>query len=220
MISRRIRLIASLLDKNDRVLDIGTDHALLPIYLCENDLVTLVDASDVSEHVLQGAKKNIEKYGFQDKINLYLSDGLNDIDVKKYNTLVICGMGYFTIKDILNCDLNNINKLIVQTNNHLSDFRKYIISIGFRINKEFYISDKGIDYIIFDLIKGEQELSLEEINCGIYNSENTLYYKNQINKLSEILKSIPSDNTKKRNELELLISTYNKYIIKDKTEEE
>ena len=170
MISRRIRLIASLLDKNDRVLDIGTDHALLPIYLCENDLVTLVDASDVSEHVLQGAKKNIEKYGFQDKINLYLSDGLNDIDVKKYNTLVICGMGYFTIKDILNCDLNNINKLIVQTNNHLSDFRKYIISIGFRINKEFYISDQGIDYIIFDLIKGEQELSLEEINCGIYNS--------------------------------------------------
>lgn len=220
MISRRIRLIASLLDKNDRVLDIGTDHALLPIYLCENDLVTLVDASDVSENVLQGAKKNIEKYGFQDKINLYLSDGLNDIDVKKYNTLVICGMGYFTIKDILNCDLNNINKLIVQTNNHLSDFRKYIISIGFRINKEFYISDQGIDYIIFDLIKGEQELSLEEINCGIYNSENTLYYKNQINKLSEILKSIPSDNTKKRNELELLISTYNKYIIKDKTEEE
>lgn len=220
MISRRIRLIASLLDKNDRVLDIGTDHALLPIYLCENDLVTLVDASDVSEHVLQGAKKNIEKYGFQDKINLYLSDGLNDIDVKKYNTLVICGMGYFTIKDILNCDLNNINKLIVQTNNHLSDFRKYIISIGFRINKEFYISDQGIDYIIFDLIKGEQELSLEEINCGIYNSENTLYYKNQINKLSEILKSIPSDNTKKRNELELLISTYNKYLIKDKTEEE
>ena len=219
MVSKRIKIIASLLDKSDKVLDVGTDHALLPIYLYKKDLVELVDASDISSNVLLGAKSNIEKYNLSNKISLYLSDGLKNIDIKKYNTLVICGMGFFTIKSILDADLSPINKLIIQTNNHLSDFRKYIASKNFMIRKEVYIFDQGIDYIIFDIKKGHQVLSDDEIQCGIYNRDNIDYYKKQIDNISLILENIPHENQKKREELKLLINIYKKYLSREKTEE-
>nr|MCR5787975.1 class I SAM-dependent methyltransferase [Bacilli bacterium] len=74
MVSKRIKLIASLLDKDDKVLDVGTDHALLPIYLVKNKLVAKVDASDISSVVLSNAKKNVTKFKYENDINLYLSD--------------------------------------------------------------------------------------------------------------------------------------------------
>ena len=62
MISKRINLIASFLSKNDKVLDVGTDHALLPIYLIKNNLVSRADGSDISDKVLLHARSNVEKY--------------------------------------------------------------------------------------------------------------------------------------------------------------
>ena len=101
MISKRIKYISSFIDKDDKVLDIGTDHALLPIYLYENNITNLVDGSDISDKVLENAKQNISNHKLDNKICLYLSDGTKNIDVAKYNTFVITGMGFYTIKNIL-----------------------------------------------------------------------------------------------------------------------
>ena len=42
MISKRIKFISSLINKDDSVLDIGTDHALLPIYLIKNGVMEII----------------------------------------------------------------------------------------------------------------------------------------------------------------------------------
>ena len=52
MVSKRIRFISSLININDKVLDIGTDHAFLPIYLIKNNITTLDDKSDPSAIVV------------------------------------------------------------------------------------------------------------------------------------------------------------------------
>ena len=44
----RIKAIASLVDNDALVVDIGTDHAYLPIYLYENDITKNIVASDIS----------------------------------------------------------------------------------------------------------------------------------------------------------------------------
>lgn len=220
MVSNRIKLIASLLSKSDKVLDVGTDHALLPIYLIKNDMVELADASDISSNVLINAKNNLSKSNLSNKINLYLSDGLKSIDVSRYNTLVICGMGYYTIRDILmDSNLETINKMIIQTNNHYSDFRTFIVSIGYKIKEEIWIQDQGIDYLIFNIEKRLQKLSNEEILCGVYNEKNIKYYENEIKKYEEVLKSIPNNLSNKINDINIIVDIYKSYLSREKTEE-
>ena len=53
MTSKRIKFIASLVDTKDKVLDVGTDHALLPIYLIKNNITEVADGSDISKIVLE-----------------------------------------------------------------------------------------------------------------------------------------------------------------------
>ena len=61
-ISNRLKEISDYISPFDRVIDIGCDHALLDIYLCElyDDINIIV--SDIHEGAIKQAKKNIEKY--------------------------------------------------------------------------------------------------------------------------------------------------------------
>ena len=61
MISLKLKAIAFFIDKNDRVVDVGCDHAYLDIYLVKNGLCKNIIASDINENALNIAKNNIQK---------------------------------------------------------------------------------------------------------------------------------------------------------------
>ena len=178
MNSKRLIAIASLVDNNAKVIDIGTDHAYIPIYLIKNNITNSVDASDISKDVLKQSKKNIKKYGLSDEINLYLSDGFKSID-KKYDTAIICGMGTKTIMDIL--DDNIPNTLIIQSNHDIPLLRKKLNKKHYVIDKELYIEENNKYYIIFKYIKGIERLSNNQIYYGKYPCKD--YLKYELNKL-------------------------------------
>ena len=60
MLNKKLKTIASLINKNDTVLDIGCDHAYLAIYLKQNNLCKDVYASDINSNALKQANKNIK----------------------------------------------------------------------------------------------------------------------------------------------------------------
>lgn len=61
------------------MIDIGTDHAYLPIYLYKRGITKRVDGSDVSEEILKFGRKNLIKNNLDDKINLIVSDGFKNL---------------------------------------------------------------------------------------------------------------------------------------------
>ena len=73
-ISDRLKEISTFINEDDKVIDIGCDHALLDIYLCElhNDIKII--ASDIHEGALNQAKSNIEKHHLEDRIETRLGD--------------------------------------------------------------------------------------------------------------------------------------------------
>lgn len=217
MTSKRIKFIASLIDASDKVLDVGTDHALLPIYLVKNNITNVADGSDISNVVLENAKNNLIKYKMDSIINLFCSDGIKSVDITKYNTLVITGMGFHTIKDILDSgNLDGINKMIIQSNNNHEEFRKYINSINYKIISDYYIFDKGKWYLVSLISKGKQMLSDIEYVCGFYNINNKEYYKYIIKKYKNILKNVPP---MEQDKIKIQIEYFNKYLSKEKTED-
>ena len=129
----RIKALASLVDKDSRLVDIGTDHALLPIYLYENEITKKVTGSDISSNALEFAKNNLKKHNLSDKIKLIVSDGFTNLN-DEYDTAVISGMGTDTIKKIL--DRENLpKKLIISSHKNVDKLRLFMNKKGYKIIK-------------------------------------------------------------------------------------
>jgi ubiquinone/menaquinone biosynthesis C-methylase UbiE len=57
-----------------RVLDVGTGTAQIPIELCQRHPVVRVVAIDMAQHMLDVGRRNVERAGFTDRIELRLCD--------------------------------------------------------------------------------------------------------------------------------------------------
>ncbi len=187
MFSKRIQTLASLIDKNSVVLDVGTDHAYLPIYLYQKKITNKVYGSDISNKVIIGAENNLLKYNLNGKIKLFVSDGLENIKIN-YDTLVIAGMGYMSIKKILS--YTKLPKtIVIQSNSDHYLLRKFMNKLGFSIDKEITIEEKNIYYVIIKYIKKKEFLSYKYLLFG--KSFNNNYYLHLKDKYNFLLKKVP-----------------------------
>lgn len=178
----RIEAIASLVDNDALVVDIGTDHAYLPIYLYENDITKNIVASDISSNALLFAKNNLEKHNLRGKIKLVVSDGFKNLD-ECFDIAIISGVGTETIKKILDNEVLP-NKLILSSHKNVSDLREYMFKIGYKIEKEIIVYENNIYYNIIKYVKGKDNLSKYDLLVGLSNDIN--YKKHLLKKYKEI----------------------------------
>ncbi len=170
----RIETLASLVDKDAYVLDIGTDHAYLPIYLYEKNITKSIVGSDISKNALEYAKINLIKHDLENKIKLIVSDGFKNIN-ETFDIAIISGVGTETIKKIL--DYKNLpNKLIISSHKNVLELRKYMQSIGYKIidEKIVYENEKYYDLIKYE--KGYDNLDEYSLLVGLSNDLEYINY--------------------------------------------
>ena len=195
-ISKRLKTIASFIDKDDKTIyDVGCDHALLDIYLANKYKNISFYAMDISPKCIEKANENIKKYDFTDRIKTIINDGLKNIELSNGSTLIISGMGAHTIINILNnCDIKKFKKIIVQSNNDLELLRRQIVSIGFLIKNEVTVFDKK-HYVIILFTPGKGDYSVAEYVYGpelLKNiNANRTYFQFLYDKYNQIYKNIP-----------------------------
>lgn len=210
-VSLRLQTIAKFCDKEDKVVDIGADHGLLSLYLFKEKGLSKIIATDINEEALNKAKENFTKYNAP--IPIFIGDGINDLDLQDYNTLVIAGMGSHTIMHILSDKdkLLSINKIIISSHNHPELVRKHLNTLGFYLEDEVVIYDKHY-YTIMKFLKGNHKHSKDLNNYGLIKDENIAYYEEIIKKNKEILtQDIPKEIKSK---LQKDIKFYEKVIEK------
>ncbi|MDR0862604.1 MAG: Nif3-like dinuclear metal center hexameric protein [Oscillospiraceae bacterium] len=100
-LSARLAAVAELVPRGSRVIDVGTDHGYLPVYLAEHGLADAIFASDVNRGPLNQARKSAVAAGVSDKITFTLADGLPETVSGEVDTVVIAGMGGETIAGIV-----------------------------------------------------------------------------------------------------------------------
>ncbi|MGL4344765.1 MAG: tRNA (adenine(22)-N(1))-methyltransferase [Cellulosilyticaceae bacterium] len=163
-LSNRLFHMAKLVEAGERVVDVGTDHGFIPIYLTTHDICSYCIAGDINKGPLDNARKHMEKYNVQG-IDLRLGGGLSQVKHEdQINTIIIGGMGGPLIIDILRNDseiVKGATRLILQPQNHVGDVRRYIHSIGFKIKEESFIKDDGKYYTIIHAIPGTQQYEHE-----------------------------------------------------------
>lgn len=214
MISLKLKAIAFFIDKKDKVVDVGCDHAYLDIYLAKNNLCKNIIASDINENALNNAKKNIARYNLTKKIKCILSDGINEINTKDINTVVIAGMGTKTIKHIISNKekFKNIEKIIISSNNDHYLLRKFMNKNHYYLEDEKIVFDKNHYYVISKYKHGKQKLNNKELMFGKYKLENKNYYEYLFKENKKILEKIPFTKFKARKKIKKENKILKKYL--------
>ena len=128
------------------VADIGTDHAYLPIYLCEQRRLTPVTAkngetlcaiaADINRGPVERADQHIAEARLTKYIKTLQTDGLTGLDAFDPADIIIFGMGGELIASILAAAPwagGAGKRLILQPMTHAEKLREYLLKTGFAI---------------------------------------------------------------------------------------
>lgn len=152
-ISSRLLACAGFVCPGDRIADVGCDHGYLSIYLLMNGIARSAIASDINEQPLLSALRNAEKYGVQDKMEFYLSDGVRKIP-RNFDIMVCAGMGGDTMVSILEAApwLKSAKyRLILQCQSKTPTLRRYLSEQGWRVTEETVLRDGKFLYTVMEV---------------------------------------------------------------------
>lgn len=180
--SKRLEVLESLVDTK-KVFDVGCDHGILALSLSSSHDVV---ASDITISSVNKTKKL--KEDADANFEVIQSDGLDKLDITPDSTLILAGMGTYTIIKILKKDFNKVpNTLIIQANNNHDILRGELSKLGFYIDREVYLYESRW-YTIIRFKKGYKKYSKMQYLIGVYPSLEYLkfmlkYYTDVYNKI-------------------------------------
>ena len=129
--------------------DIGTDHAKLPVYLVQSGKIQHAIASDIGEGPIGRARTYIQACGLQNSIATYIGDGVGHLPITPPADIAICGMGGETIRNILS-DAPFLKhpeiRLLLQPMTDFALLRHYLSQNGFTPVEEDIVSSEGRMY--------------------------------------------------------------------------
>ena len=207
MISKRLELVASFVPKGAVLLDVGSDHAYLPIELVERGQIERAIAGDVVDGPYQSAVKNVEAHGLKEKIQVRLANGLAAFEeADQVSVITIAGMGGRLIATILEEGLDklaSVERLILQPNNREDDLRIWLQDHGFQIVAESILEEAGKFYEILVVEAGQMKLSASDVRFGPFLSKEVSpvfiqKWQKEADKLEFALSQIPEKNLEER----------------------
>jgi len=192
MMTPRLLLIAENVHR-EKVADIGTDHAYIPIHLIKNQISCHVIATDIKRGPLSIAKSNIKKNHLSDQIEVRLGSGLAPIKKCEVDTYIIAGMGGEMIKQILQADLEKAQSaavLLLQPMNAQAELRQWLCENHFSIiNEDIAIEGfKVYNLLLVKLGIGYQYQNEFQLHLPPYLKDHPLYSNLKEKKRRELIK--------------------------------
>ena len=131
--------------------DVGTDHAHLPIYACQNGICPRAVASDINRGPVENARRNIAAAGLTDKIATVCTPGLDGIQAYAPEDITIFGMGGELIASIIDAapwTRDARIRLVLQPMSHAEILRAYLLQNGFCILDQTLVKEDKVYQII------------------------------------------------------------------------
>ena len=207
MISKRLELVASFVPQGSILLDVGSDHAYLPIELVERGQIEAAIAGEVVVGPYQSAVKNVDAHGLEEKIQVRLANGLAAFEEEdQVSVITIAGMGGRLIATILEeglDKLSGVERLILQPNNREDDLRIWLQDHEFQIVAESILEEAGKFYEILVVEAGQMKLSASDLRFGPFLSKEispvfVQKWQKEAAKLEVALSQIPEKNREER----------------------
>jgi tRNA (adenine22-N1)-methyltransferase len=186
-LSNRLHTIAHQVPKSSRLADIGSDHALLPVYLIQQGRVPFAIAGEVNPGPFEAAGRQVKEAGLADQVQVRLGDGLQVIEPGEVEVITIAGMGGALIAHILEQGkqkLNGVHTLVLQPNVGEDQVRRWLVHNGWKLTDEIILEEDGKYYEILTAANAANEIDQESVKapyapqtleCGLTVDEALLY---------------------------------------------
>ena len=143
-LQNRLETILSFIRPGVTVLDVGTDHAQIPIALAERGHTGALIASDVAAGPVRRAEVNIRQSGYADRITVRQTDGLEGLTIPPQADIVLAGMGGELIASILEAAPGTRQpgvRLILQPMTKPECLSRYLGENGYAVTDGAYVRD-------------------------------------------------------------------------------
>lgn len=146
----------ALLAPCQRLADIGTDHALVPLAAVERELAALAWGVDRRPAPLAAAAPQVAAHG-RGRVTLLEGDGLTPLDAVAPDALVLAGMGASTMVAVLDAGrsvLAGVAQIVAQPNTEAHALRAWARARGWRLTAETLATHRGLWFPTLRLVPG------------------------------------------------------------------
>ncbi|REK77392.1 tRNA (adenine(22)-N(1))-methyltransferase [Paenibacillus paeoniae] len=169
-LSRRLQRIADYITAGNRVADIGSDHALLPIYLLQSGRCPAAIAGELNEGPYKAARKGAADAGLLQKLEVRRGDGLSVLQGGEADSVTIAGMGGSLMSMILEAGdkagkLEGVTELVLQPNVGEDDVRLWLLGKGWQLLDESILEEDGK---IYEVLHAKRSADAAKINEQLY----------------------------------------------------
>lgn len=187
--------------------DVGADHGKLIISLLENNKISKGVAVENKKGPFDRLNKAIIESGHQDLILVQFADGISKLP-SDVNTVIIAGMGGFSILKILEKDISklpNVQSIIVDAHNSIDIVRRGIVKLGYRIVMEKVIFEDDIYYEIIRFDKGQANYDELDYLYGpiLRKEKDHLFIKKHQKRLNDIDSLLCKENLSESRKIDL-----------------
>lgn len=155
-LSPRLRRIAAYVPQGSTVVDVGTDHAYIPIWLLQEGVSEQAYATDIRPGPLARAREDAQRHGLADRLTLWLCDGLALCPPEAVDTVILAGMGGETMRGILERAPWALEKrLVLQPQTKLPELRRWLGEQGLAVLDASLADDAGRIYLVWLVGAGE-----------------------------------------------------------------
>ena len=204
-LSNRLTKLAEFIVPGSFIADIGSDHCLLPIFLCEEGKIAGAFAVENKEGPYTRMVKAIKESGYEDMIAYSLSDGIEKLD-SRCDTVILAGMGGRLISEILSSHkerLENVKYIVVDAHTDLEIVYETLASLNYEIEKSLFFLDKDKPYEVMRWKKANKKpvYTCLERKYGYFNVKDPNeawkeYYTKQVRILERIKRALPMNSLK------------------------
>lgn len=207
-LSKRLQAIANLIRKykqGEILADIGTDHAYLPCYLVEEEVIEKAYACDIASGPINASIETIKQNHLEKYVIPLQGSGMNPIIDKDVDMISICGMGGKLIVDILDEHKEYLShhRFILQANIGLEVLREYLSTQNMKIIDEDIVKDAHHIYeiIICEKTRGKVKYDEKDFYFGpcLRKIKDALFYEKwerQLDIQKGILNSLDQEHPK------------------------
>ncbi|MBB6729693.1 tRNA (adenine(22)-N(1))-methyltransferase [Cohnella zeiphila] len=169
-LSGRLAALADWVPEGARFADIGTDHALLPVYLAAGGRVPFAVAGDVNKGPVEAAQRQVKAAGLDGIVSVRQGDGLTVLKPGEVDTVCIAGMGGSLMVRLLEeagRRLDGVRTLILSPHVAEDQVRQWLVDHAYVLIEEKLLEEDGE---IYTMLKAERdgEAEAKKRNAELY----------------------------------------------------
>lgn len=156
-LSARLEAILGLLSPCECLVDVGTDHALVPLAAVARGIAGRAIAIDRKAAPLAGAEANRAAAGLGARVDLRLGDGLTPLAAGEADALAMAGIGGRLAVRILEAHPDRVTgfkQLVLQPNQEAEALRVWARRHGWHLVAETLVEERGLFFPVLKWVPG------------------------------------------------------------------